>query len=89
MTTLMRFTAFLFRHPVIMVCYWIIMASLEYYLLVWAIQSFTPDWWTPTFEMWFGLIWLLLCAISFLYVVYVRARYGRQLQHLFGNLAIR
>lgn len=89
MTALMRFAGFLFRHPVIMVAYWIIMCSLQYYLLMFAIQSFAPSWWTPTFEMWFGLGWLTLCAISFVYVFYIRSRYGWLFRQIFGDMANR
>ena len=87
MTTLMRFAPFLFRHPAVMVCYWIIVCTLEYYLCVWAIQCFAPAWWTPTFEMWFGLGWLALCAVTFVQVLYVRSRYGCLFRHLFGDTA--
>lgn len=87
MTTLMRFAAFLFRHPVVMVFYWIVMCSLQYYLLMWIIQSVEPAWWTPTVEMWVGLIWLGLCVVSFGYVFYVRSRFGWLFNQLFGDMA--
>lgn len=89
MTTLMRFATFLFRHPVIMVFYWIIMCSLQYYLFVWIIQSFAPSLWTTVFEFWFGLGWLAFCAGWFGYVCYVRHRFGWLFQQLFGDKANR
>lgn len=85
MITFMRFSAFLFRHPVLMIVYGIIMWSLQWYLFMWTVQYFAPSVWTQTFELWSGLIWLALCAVSFAYAFYVRGRFGCLLQELFGK----